>query len=256
MKEFRHPGLDRLRRKKLLCLALTLALLVAFALVSAGTGSIRLSPGELLSALFGGGEAAARTALFEIRLPRTLAAILVGAALGMSGAVMQCVLANPLASASTLGVSQGAAFGAAVGIIVFGGGAVGSGGDYAVQIDNPYIVTLCAFVFGSASTAVIVAISRLRRDLGPGALVLAGVALSSLFTGGSTLLQYFADDTKLGAVVFWTFGDLGGTNWGELALLAASRPRPSPISCSAAGTTTPSAPAATRPRASASTSAR
>ena len=221
MKEFRHPGLDRLRRKKLLCLALTLALLVAFALVSAGTGSIRLSPGELLSALFGGGEAAARTALFEIRLPRTLAAILVGAALGMSGAVMQCVLANPLASASTLGVSQGAAFGAAVGIIVFGGGAVGSGGDYAVQIDNPYIVTLCAFVFGSASTAVIVAISRLRRDLGPGALVLAGVALSSLFTGGSTLLQYFADDTKLGAVVFWTFGDLGGTNWGELALLAA-----------------------------------
>ena len=93
---------------------------------SAGTGSIRLSPGELLSALFGGGEAAARTALFEIRLPRTLAAILVGAALGMSGAVMQCVLANPLASASTLGVSQGAAFGAAVGIIVFGGGAVGS----------------------------------------------------------------------------------------------------------------------------------
>ena len=63
---------------------------------------------------------------------------------------------------------------------------------YAVQIDNPYIVTLCAFICGSASTVVIVAISRLRRDLGPGALVLAGVALSSLFTGGSTLLQYFA----------------------------------------------------------------
>ena len=218
MNELKHPGLDRLRRKKLLCLVLTLLLLAAAALVSAGTGSINLSPGEVLSALFGGGEQLARTVLFEIRLPRTAAAILVGAALGMSGAVMQCVLNNPLASASTLGVSQGAAFGAALGIIAFGGGVVESG-DYAVQINNPCIVTLCAFICGSASTAVIVAISRLRRDLGPGALVLAGVALSSLFTGGSTLLQYFADDTKLGAVVFWTFGDLGSTNWGELALL-------------------------------------
>ena len=52
-------------------------------------------------------------------------------------------------------------------------------------------------------------------------LVLAGVALSSLFSGGSTLLQYFADDTQLGAVVFWTFGDLGSTNWSELAMLLA-----------------------------------
>ena len=104
---------------------------------------------------------------------------------------------------------------------MFGGGVTATGGAYAVQIDNPYIVTLCAFVCGSASTVVIVAISRLRRDLGSGALVLAGVALSSLFTGGSTLLQYFADDTQLGAVVFWTFGDLGNTNWSELAMLLA-----------------------------------
>ena len=204
-------GWEGLQRRKLLTLAATLALLAAAALASAGTGSISLSPGETLSALFGGGSDTARRVLFEIRFPRTAAAVLVGAALGMSGAVMQCVLNNPLASASTLGVSQGAAFGAALGIIVFGGGVADVGGDYAVQIDNPYIVTLCALV----------AISRLRRDLGPGALVLAGVALSSLFTGGSTLLQYFADDTKLGAVIFWTFGDLGGTNWTELAILAA-----------------------------------
>ena len=214
-------GWEGLQRRKLLTLSATLALLAAAALASAGTGSISLSPGETLSALFGGGSDTARRVLFEIRFPRTAAAVLVGAALGMSGAVMQCVLNNPLASASTLGVSQGAAFGAALGIIVFGGGVADVGGDYAVQIDNPYIVTLCAFVCGSASTAAIVAISRLRRDLGPGALVLAGVALSSLFTGGSTLLQYFADDTKLGAVIFWTFGDLGGTNWTELAILAA-----------------------------------
>lgn len=210
---------EGLQRKKLLALLITLALLLIVAVISAGTGSIRLGPGEIFSTLFGGGDATSRAVLFEIRLPRIVAGVLVGVALGVSGAVMQCVLNNPLASASTLGVSQGAAFGAAVGIIVFGGGVMETGGDYVVQIDNPYIVTLCAFIFGSASTAVIVAISRLRRDLGPGALVLAGVALSSLFTGGSTLLQYFADDTQLGALVFWTFGDLGSTNWDELRLL-------------------------------------
>ena len=210
---------EGIQRKKLLALLITLALLLIVAVISAGTGSIRLGPGEIFSTLFGGGDATSRAVLFEIRLPRIVAGVLVGVALGVSGAVMQCVLNNPLASASTLGVSQGAAFGAAVGIIVFGGGVMETGGDYVVQIDNPYIVTLCAFIFGSASTAVIVAISRLRRDLGPGALVLAGVALSSLFTGGSTLLQYFADDTQLGALVFWTFGDLGSTNWDELRLL-------------------------------------
>lgn len=221
MRKPAHPGYEGLQRKKLLALLVTIALLLVAVVISAGTGSIKLTPWEVISTLFGGGDSLSRVALFENRLPRTVAAILVGAALGMSGAVMQCVLNNPLASASTLGVSQGAAFGAAVGIIVFGGGVTATGGAYAVQIDNPYIVTLCAFVCGSASTVVIVAISRLRRDLGSGALVLAGVALSSLFTGGSTLLQYFADDTQLGAVVFWTFGDLGSTNWSELAMLLA-----------------------------------
>ena len=221
MRKLTDPGYEGLQRKKLLALLVTLVLLAIAVVISAGTGSIRLTPWEVISTLFGGGDSLSRVALFENRLPRTVAAILVGSALGMSGAVMQCVLNNPLASASTLGVSQGAAFGAAVGIIVFGGGVTATGGAYAVQIDNPYIVTLCAFVCGSASTVVIVAISRLRRDLGPGALVLAGVALSSLFTGGSTLLQYFADDTQLGAVVFWTFGDLGSTNWSELAMLLA-----------------------------------
>ena len=214
-----HAGYEGLQKKKLLTLIITLVLLLAACIASAATGSIRLSASQVISSLFGGGDSITHTVLFGNRLPRVAAGILVGAALGMSGTVMQCVLNNPLASASTLGVSQGAAFGAAIGIIVFGGGVTATGGDYAVQINNPYIVTLCAFVFGSASTVVILAISRLRRDLGPGALVLAGVALSSLFTGGSTLLQYFADDTQLGALVFWTFGDLGSTNWGELRLL-------------------------------------
>ena len=155
------------------------------------------------------------------RLPRVLAAIFVGATLAASGAVMQCVLRNPLASASTLGVSQGAAFGAALGIIVFGGGVItNSNSTSTVSVDNPYIVTLCAFVFGSISSVVVILISRLKKNVGPGGLILAGTALSAMFAGGSTLLQYFADDTSLGAVVFWTFGNLGSASWKDLRFIS------------------------------------
>ena len=211
---------NRYLRRKRTALAVVCAAAIVVALYAVGVGSIPISIPEVIRVLLGGGEEMARTAVLNIRLPRVAAAILVGAALASAGAVMQCVLRNPLASASTLGVSQGAAFGAAVGIVVFGGGVVNSANaTTAITINNPYIVTLCAFVCGSISTLVVIAISQFKRDIGPSGLVLAGVALSSLFSGGSTLLQYFADDTKLGAIVFWTFGNLGSTNWRELLIL-------------------------------------
>ncbi len=212
---------DYIRRKRL-TLLLSVLLMLITAIYAVGVGSIRLSFPELIMTLIGKGESLSQTAIINIRLPRVAAAILVGAALASAGAVMQCVLRNPLASASTLGVSQGAAFGAAVGIVVFGGGVVNSAtATSAITINNPYIVTVCAFVCGSISSVVIIAISQIKKDIGPGGLVLAGVALSSLFSGGSTLLQYFTDDTKLGAIVFWTFGNLGSANWRDLGILAA-----------------------------------
>ena len=111
---------------------------------------------EVIKVLFGQGTELSQLVVMNIRLPRIVAAILVGAILAVSGAVMHCVLRNPLASPSTLGVSHGAAFGAALGIIVFGGGVVNtSSAATAITINNPYIVTLCAFLCGSLSTAVI-----------------------------------------------------------------------------------------------------
>lgn len=217
-----HPlEYDALIRKKRWVLAIAIVLTLVTAVVATSFGSMRIPVGEVVRTIFGGGEMTSRTVILGIRLPRVVAAILVGAILASSGVVMQCVLRNPLASASTLGVSQGAAFGAAIGIIVFGGGVVNSGSaNVAVEINQPYIVTLCAFVFGALSTAVILGLSQFKKTLGAGGVILAGVALSSLFSGGSTLLQYFADDTKISAVVFWTFGNLGGANWKELAILA------------------------------------
>lgn len=209
--------------RKRLALIIVTMLTAIVGLYAMGVGSIQISFVDIIKTFFGRGDTLFQTAIMNIRLPRVIAAVLVGASLASAGAVMQCVLRNPLASASTLGVSQGAAFGAAFGIVVFGGGVVNSAtAASAITINNPYIVTLCAFICASISTGVVLLISQFKWDMGPGGLVLAGVALSSLFGGGSTLLQYFTDDTKLGAIVFWTFGNLGSTNWSELLVLTAA----------------------------------
>jgi iron complex transport system permease protein len=208
-----------LLKKRLALITVTVVTLVV-AMLYMGLGSMKISVGDIFRVFMGEGEKKYQTAIMNIRLPRVLAGLLVGAILASAGAVMQCVLRNPLASASTLGVSQGAAFGAALGIIVFGGGVItSSSASSTVSVDNPYIVTLCAFLCGSFSSIVVVAISRLKRNIGPGGLVLAGTALSAMFSGGSTLLQYFADDSALGAVVFWTFGNLGSAGWTDLSFL-------------------------------------
>lgn len=212
----------RFIKRKRIALVIAAGATVLVALFAISAGSLNIPLQEIAKAFFGGGDPTYQIAVVNIRLPRVLAAILIGAILAASGAVMQCVLQNPLASASTLGVSQGAAFGAAVGLVVFGGGIVNSGSaSTAISIDNPYIVTTSAFFFGSVSTAVIILLSQFRKDLGPTGLILAGVALSALFGGGLTLLQYFADETKISSIVFWTFGNLGSAGWSEIAILAA-----------------------------------
>lgn len=206
---------------KRIVIVIACILVLAVGLFSVASGSMDLTFREVVQTLFGKSTVQNELVVFGVRLPRIAASILVGAALAVCGAVMQCVLHNPLASASTLGVSQGAGFGAALGIVVFGGGVVSSGSaNVAIEINNPYIVTFSAFVFGSLSTLIVLLLFRFKRNLGSGGLILAGVALSSLFTGGSTLLQYFADETQLGAVVFWTFGNLGSASWTEIAIIA------------------------------------
>ena len=196
-------------------------MLVAISMYSMTEGAFDISMKDIILSLSGKGDKLYRTILMGNRLPRMLTTILTGMILAVAGAVMQCVLNNPLASASTLGVSHGAAFGAALGIIVFGGGMVNSASDTALEINNPYIVTMCAFIFGSATAVVILAVSQLKKGLGAAGLILAGVAISALFAGGSTLLQYFADETKISAVVFWTFGNLGCADWSAIKILAA-----------------------------------
>lgn len=83
---------------------------------------------------------------------------------------------------------------------------------------NPALVTLCAFAGGMATTVIILAISRLRGTT-PATMVLVGVALSSMFTGGTALIQYFCDDVMVATVVYWTFGSLGRAGWRDIAII-------------------------------------
>lgn len=208
-----------IKHKSLVIMVMVLSVLI-MSLVSVLCGSSGISIFDVIKALFGAGTKQLNIIVFDMRLPRTLTAIFVGAILAMVGVVMQSVLRNPLASASTLGVSQGAAFGAAIGIIVFGAGALNSTSSVsAIVINNPYIVTICAFIGGSISMVVVLLLAR-SKNLSPESLILAGVALSSLFSGGSALLQYFAADVQIAAVVFWTFGDIGRTSKGEILIIA------------------------------------
>jgi iron complex transport system permease protein len=173
-----------------------------------------------MKALLGSGSARSKTIIWNLRLPRIAAGIGVGAALAMAGCIMQNVLRNPLASASTLGVTQGASFGAAFAIVQLGAGVqIGNAGAAAaIAVTNPYLVTICAFLGGIATTAVILGLSRVSM-VTPSTMILAGVALSSLFTGATTLIQYFADDVLISTVVYWTFGSLGRAGWKEIALI-------------------------------------
>ena len=210
---------SRYIKNKWLIMFALVSVLFGMCILSLSVGSSGLSTAEIAEALLGRGSAASSTIIWNVRMPRIAAGISVGIALAMAGCVMQNVLRNPLASASTLGVSQGASFGAAVAIVYLGAGIqVNSGSAAAITVTNPYIVTICAFLGGIATTAVILALSRVN-GMTPSTMVLAGVAISALFTGATTLVQYFCDDVMIATVVYWTFGSLGRAGWNEIAMI-------------------------------------
>ena len=222
MKQTDLTAYNKYIRKKWIVLLVMIGLLFASAIASLSAGSANLSVIDIVRTIFGGGNRQQSAIIWNVRMPRVATATVVGMALALSGCVMQNVLRNPLASASTLGVSQGASFGAAVAIVYFGAGIqVNAGGTAsALTVTNPAMVTLCAFLGGIATTAVILGLARFRGS-SPATMVLAGVAISSMFTGGTALVQYFCDDVMVATVVYWTFGSLGRAGWTEIAIIAA-----------------------------------
>lgn len=206
-----------IRYKKVFILLLG-AFTVFIALFAVSAGAAGLTLRDVIMTLLRHGSDQSNMIVFHIRLPRVITAIIAGIGLSTVGCAMQSLLKNPLASSSTLGISQGAAFGASFAMITLGAGLQKTTAD-SVTFTNPYLVSICAFTSAMASTLIVLGLSRLKNTSSQ-SMVLSGVALSTMFQGGTTLLQYFAADVKVAAVVFWTFGDLGRTSWREIIIMA------------------------------------
>ena len=182
------------RRRTAVVSALT-ALVIILALVSLGIGPVRLSPSSVLDALFGGGSDIAQVIVREIRLPRTILAVAIGAILGLSGAALQGLLRNPLASPSLFGAPQSAAFGAVL-VIAFGWADVRS-----------YALPVAAISAAFASVFVLLAIAG--RNAGLLLLILAGLAISSLAGAATALVMNLSGNPFLALeITFWLLGSL------------------------------------------------
>lgn len=200
------------KAKKIVIILILLAIVFLFFVVSVFVGSGTLSFKEVFLAIFNKGSETARLIVRHIRFPRVIAALIAGGGLAVSGLVMQTVLKNPLASPTTLGVSNAAVFGANFAIIVVGAGAFHSTHGSWLSISNPYLVSTFSFLSAIIAAGSILLLARLK-NLNASAIVLAGVAVSAIFQAGTTLIQYFASDTQVASAVYWTFGDLGRASY-------------------------------------------
>lgn len=146
------------------------------------------------------------TIVYEIRLPRIIGALVVGASLAMAGTAFQSIFKNPLVSSDLLGVSNGAGFGAALAILI-------SGANIVTQI--------FAFVFGLISVSLTYLISKSYKAGGILVLVLSGVAISAFFNALISAIKFIADpDDKLPEIVYWLMGSLASITMDKLLMIA------------------------------------
>ncbi|PKQ02793.1 MAG: iron-siderophore ABC transporter permease, partial [Alphaproteobacteria bacterium HGW-Alphaproteobacteria-11] len=177
------------------------------------TGPSGMPLAEVRDALLAGPDGPDRraaTILWLLRMPQTLTGALVGACLGVSGLMMQTILANPLASPYTLGFSAAAGFGAAL-TILFGG---------ALPVPQWVLVPVAAFASTLVACAIIYAIAHFR-GASPEVLVLAGIAVLFFFQSLQSLLQFMASPEVLQQIVFWLFGSLLKASWTSVQVTGA-----------------------------------
>ena len=214
--------LEKKNRRNTFIIIAMLAVVILAGICCLFVGSSNMSIADAWEALLGGGSNAQSRIIWKIRMPRVLAAIIAGAGLSVAGLMMQTTLNNAMASPSTLGVSNAAVFGANLSIIAFAGGFLSTGNNIQ-SFDvgaNPYATSLLAFLFSAASILVILGLCTVR-SFSPNVVVLSGIAIGSVWTAATTILQFYATDVGLSAAVVWSFGDLGRATYRTDAIMAA-----------------------------------
>lgn len=204
----------RARARRAAVIATLVVLLVAVALLSAGIGQFSLSPAEIAASFArrlglaptAPTDAYADGALWNVRFPRIVLGLVVGAALGVAGALMQGVFANPLAEPAVVGVSAGAAVGACA-AIVFGLSALGAA-----------TVPAAAFVCGVVTTLLVYVLSRAQGRTRVLMLVLTGIAVNAIANAIIALLVFVADTASREQIMFWQLGSLNGATWSAVGV--------------------------------------
>jgi len=179
-------------------LLLTIALSLSF-------GAVPMSADQLWQAFLHRGDTVNQTILWELRLPRVAAALTVGAALGMSGALLQGLLRNGLADPFVLGISAGAGL-VAITMLTLG-------------IFQTW-VPLAAWIGAIFTSMLVYFLGKTKTGISVERLVLAGVAVSSLFGAVQTTLLLLAEDSRLQAALNWLIGSLNGRGWSDLQVAA------------------------------------
>ena len=191
------------RRLRILVLAIVF---VVVAVVSLGIGRYPISPIRVVQTLLGGGNAQEKAVVLKIRLPRIIAATLIGAGLALAGQTMQMIFRNPLVSPDVLGTSTAAGFGASISLLLG---------------MSTLAVTVNAFIFGVASVVLVWAIgSRVKGEQTMG-LILIGMVVSSLFSAGTSFVKLIADPNNiLPAITYFLMGSLAGCSFQDLQVIA------------------------------------
>ena len=174
--------------------------------MSLGIGRYPISPIRVMQTLLGGGNAQEKAVVLKIRLPRIIAATLIGAGLALAGQTMQMIFRNPLVSPDVLGTSTAAGFGASISLLLG---------------LSTLAVTVNAFIFGVASVVLVWSIgSRVKGEQTMG-LILIGMVVSSLFSAGTSFVKLIADPNNiLPAITYFLMGSLAGCSFQDLQIIA------------------------------------
>lgn len=215
-----HP--DRGARRRRPCgrmIAVFLAVVLALAVtVSAGMGYLEIAWLDVLRVVGGsltgsttltaGLDELTRVVVMEVRLPRILTAALVGGGLAMCGVVFQGILLNPLADPYTLGVSAGAAFGAALALWLN------------LSVVGVYSVPLFAFIGATATLLVVIYLSSSAGGADANNLILSGIIVAAILSAGISFLKFAADE-QVSVIIFWLMGSFASKTWADVGLIAA-----------------------------------
>ena len=213
--------MSRTTRATALSLGLAVAL-IAGIMLSAVIGQLAIGPTEVVGSLLRAigidtgwtpTDPIIESTLWVVRFPRIVMALVVGASLAIAGAVMQAIFGNPLAEPGVVGVSSGAALGAAAGIVLGGGiGAVGGIGNWGTAA--------LAFGGGLLATLLVYLVSRSNGRTEVVTLLLTGIAINAFAGAGLAFLLFAGNAASREQIVFWQLGSLNGSRWQEVAIVA------------------------------------